>query len=905
MKQFSFLLICAAFLGFSKQAGAAITVTQGTGGTNICSSLAVGGSSPAFTTLGNITVTEGVVTDISLGAHTLTLNAPAGWKFNTVAPTFTFTAARNITSVTLGSITAASLTLNVTTSGIFLSDAFKIIGLQVQATSTASAGGNITASAAAGMNGIVVNVTNFASLSLAATPGAVTVTGGGTFCDNATINASLAGPGTIFYEGVTSGSTSTATPSVSQSVTLQGTHTYYFRARSVAGACWGTEGSAAVTINQTPGPVAINPVTTTTFCMGDSALFIASATAPTVELLQQDFNTGLGAWTITNNAGIPASEWQIRTSPGYLSAIAGDGSPYLEATPDVTGTATIPTNTVITSPSFATTGFISANITFNQFYRFFAFDTSASVEYSTDGGTTWTVIVNQGVGGTGADAGATTWVSTTPNTTLALPVAALDMPSVMLRWNYNSEWGWYWAIDNIAVNGVPTLSYTWAGVAGATGLSCTSCDTTQITPAMTGTNTYSVTTTQAGCTSSGSIDLTVVPMPNVFTVMGGGSYCAGGTGVNVLLAGSDAGVNYQLYNGTTTVGGTVPGTGSVLDFGAQTAAGTYTVQATDPLASCSSNMLDSAVITITPLPTVMPVIGDPTVCLGAFKTLIDSTPGGVWTTADATIADVSAGGIVSGIAIGATTISYTVTALGCSDFAILPLSVGNAMAPVSITPMVATMCHGNPVNLVAVTSGVTYQWELADTVIPGATDATYMATAPGTYTLVMDNGTCTMNAPNVVISPSPTPVIALNTSGGYLYTGSFITYQWLKNGTVIAGATSSIYPPISSGVYKVIVKDANGCIDTSAAYNYLPTGITGVSVTDQIAFFPNPAATVLNIDAPYKVNVTIIAPDGRIVLEQKDAAAINVAHLADGIYMIMVYDEHNTLVKTGKFAKVD
>ena len=52
-------------------------------------------------------------------------------------------------------------------------------------------------------------------------PATVTVSGGGTFCGSTTITAN-GGSGTIYFEGTTSGGTSTATPSVSQTVITSG-----------------------------------------------------------------------------------------------------------------------------------------------------------------------------------------------------------------------------------------------------------------------------------------------------------------------------------------------------------------------------------------------------------------------------------------------------------------------------------------------------------------------------------------------------------------------------------------------------------------------------------------------------------------------------------------------------------
>jgi hypothetical protein len=99
-------------------------------------------------------------------------------------------------------------------------------------------------------------------------PTAVTVSGGGTQCNSATLNASGGTGGTIYWQGTTSGGTSTGTPSTSQTVFSSGT--YYFRAYNSCG--WGTQGSATVTITTTPSqPGAISgPVSVTAGSTGNT-----------------------------------------------------------------------------------------------------------------------------------------------------------------------------------------------------------------------------------------------------------------------------------------------------------------------------------------------------------------------------------------------------------------------------------------------------------------------------------------------------------------------------------------------------------------------------------------------------------------------------------------------------------
>ena len=100
---------------------------------------------------------------------------------------------------------------------------------------------------------------------------------------------------------------------------------------------------------------------------------------------------------------------------------------------------------------------------------------------------------------------------------------------------------------------------------------------------------------------------TVYFLPALFNVTGGGSYCTGGSGVNLGLSGSESGINYQLQIGGTTIGSAVAGTGGALSFGLQTAAGIYTVIATNATTGCQLQMTGSQTITINPLPTTSPI----------------------------------------------------------------------------------------------------------------------------------------------------------------------------------------------------------------------------------------------------------------------------------------------------------
>jgi len=91
----------------------------------------------------------------------------------------------------------------------------------------------------------------------------------------------------------------------------------------------------------------------------------------------------------------------------------------------------------------------------------------------------------------------------------------------------------------------------------------------------------------------GSAVLNIIPLPAVHNVTGGGTYCAGGAGVDIGLDGSDPGIYYQIFDGSFSAGGML-GTGAPLDFGMQIAVGNYVVVANSVITDCPNMMFGSA-----------------------------------------------------------------------------------------------------------------------------------------------------------------------------------------------------------------------------------------------------------------------------------------------------------------------
>ncbi|MDA6071860.1 hypothetical protein NJT12_19735, partial [Flavobacterium sp. AC] len=158
---------------------------------------------------------------------------------------------------------------------------------------------------------------------------------------------------------------------------------------------------------------------------------------------------------------------------------------------------------------------------------------------------------------------------------------------------------------------------------------------TSYTPNVSVTTTYYVDATINDCTTGSRIAVaaTVNPLPTAYTVTGGGASCSAGTGFAVGLDNSDIGVSYQLQLGGSNNGTAVAGTGSSISFGLKTAAGTYTVVATNASTTCTAPMTGNAVVTISPIPTAptVGIITHPTCTVATGSVVLNGLPSGNWT----------------------------------------------------------------------------------------------------------------------------------------------------------------------------------------------------------------------------------------------------------------------------------
>ncbi len=127
--------------------------------------------------------------------------------------------------------------------------------------------------------------------------------------------------------------------------------------------------------------------------------------------------------------------------------------------------------------------------------------------------------------------------------------------------------------------------------------------------------------------------LVVNPSPDVYDVTGSAISCALNPSSDILLSGSQLGINYQLRNSSdnSDIGAPVPGDGNpiTLPTGSITATTHIVVVGIDPNTLCTTQMAGTATITVIPEITHNTISSSPTVCTGSSPDpLMGDTPQG-------------------------------------------------------------------------------------------------------------------------------------------------------------------------------------------------------------------------------------------------------------------------------------
>ncbi len=197
---------------------------------------------------------------------------------------------------------------------------------------------------------------------------------------------------------------------------------------------------------------------------------------------------------------------------------------------------------------------------------------------------------------------------------------------------------------------------------------------------------------------------------------------------------------------------------------------------------------------------VSPINGTDSVCVGSTRTLTDATSGGSWSSSDTSVATVNfSTGVVSGVAVGVTTITYMVG----SGIATATFVVNPAAAPISGA---TTVSAGSAISLSDAVVGGTWTSNHTSVATVGSTTGLVTGISAGTATIyyVTAGGCGTYHIVTVTGSTSAgtisgtTSACAGNTS---TLTDATSGGAWSSSNTSVAtvGSSTGVVTAISTG----------------------------------------------------------------------------------------------------------
>jgi hypothetical protein len=421
--------------------------------------------------------------------------------------------------------------------------------------------------------------------------------------------------------------------------------------------------------------------------------------------------------------------------------------------------------------------------------------------------------------------------------------------------------------------------------AAQTGGSAITTGTSYITPSLGATTTYWLDATANSCTTAArtSVVATINPLPTASLAVGGTGEVCPGTATSISVALSQTGVSYQLRNnaGNATVGSAVAGTGGEINLptGNLTTTTTFNILATNATTSCAAQLSNTATVTVNALPVAGDITGAAALCAGSTLALASHATGTgtltyTWNSSDTGAATVTNAGLVSGIAAGAASITYTVTdgssTLCAATSAVKAITV-NALPTTNVISGTATTCAGTTGVAYAVTTDhtatATYLWSysgsnatLSSTSGKNITIDFAINATSGTLTVVetlLSTGCSTTNTKIITVNALPS---ATSTVGG-------TTTLCYGTGTNITVASSEI------GVNYQLRKSA-GNVNVGAAVTgtggtiNLPTGDLTASSTFNVLATNSTTTCSVQLEGTATVTVDLSSSGGTISSSQ-------------------------------------
>lgn len=300
---------------------------------------------------------------------------------------------------------------------------------------------------------------------------------------------------------------------------------------------------------------------------------------------------------------------------------------------------------------------------------------------------------------------------------------------------------------------------------------------------------------------------------------------------------------------------------------------------------------------------VLPVAGSiaataSTICVGLPVALIDTATGGVWSSSSLAIAAISSTGIISGLAPGADTISYTVSN-DCGVATIALVITVNPMPNAGTIVGANNVCAGDSLQLNnAITFGV---WSSAEGRVVISPSAKAYGVAEGADVISYSvTNSCGTDVAILPVTVNPVPVGQTINRNGFVLSvaAGYASYAWMMNGSPINNANQNTYPVSGTGAFTVVVTNNFGC-----SFTYPPVTIGDCNLAD-IQVYPNPTESVIYVSWCHPLHGNISFTEGKIIREVSSATQIDISDLPNGIYNLNLYDDYGRRLLSRRITKL-
>ncbi len=351
-----------------------------------------------------------------------------------------------------------------------------------------------------------------------------------------------------------------------------------------------------------------------------------------------------------------------------------------------------------------------------------------------------------------------------------------------------------------------------------------------------GTTTISYTYSGTGCPGTSTLTVNVATPPTVSPITGPTSACVGGSTFTL----SDL-TTLGVWNSATPSVATISTSGVVTPSGTTNGTSVISYTYTNTTTMCSTTATVN--VTVNPLPSVPTISGaiPISICPGGVTAALTPTSGGVWSSATPSVATVSSTGVVTSVAAGTSTISFTVTALGCSRTAYVIATVNPYPGAGTITGG-SSVCAPGTLSLSDITGGVgTASWISSDNTratvsSTGLVTGVAVGSATISYT-VTSSHSCVSTTTNP-ITVVTTPVVGAISGTSLIFPSSVITLTdgtsggaWTSGTTSIAtiASTTGVLTGVAIGTAPITYSVTNAC--TTVRANYSVTVSPAVAIT--------------------------------------------------------------------------